>query len=194
MSTSVWRDIYIYLYIYILPGSTEKQYFTYMLPADWCYATGRPATYTYHRSFLFHQPPLRATHSAERLPCLFAVLAVVVVFAVYVPFWFRNILCTVMGLFLTLLHQPNSRVQFWFRYKPPHPSSLDAVPWDVVKIGCLRFTKFCWVGQHVNIIMKSTNSPVQRQPNPRKIRLKVEFGPRFSSTAISSPWVGIYFI
>ena len=47
-------------------------------------------------------------------------------------------------------------------------------------IGCLRFTNLCWVGQHANIIMKPTNSPTQGQPHPRKIRLKVAFGPLFS--------------
>ena len=26
-------------------------------------------------------------------------------------------------------------------------------------VGCLRYTKLCWVGKHVNIIMKPTNSP-----------------------------------
>ena len=49
-------------------------------------------------------------------------------------------------------------------------------------LGCLRFTKFCWVGKHVNIIMKPTNiimkptniimkptnSLTQGQPNPKK--------------------------
>ena len=35
-------------------------------------------------------------------------------------------------------------------------------------IRCLRFTKLCWVGKHMNIIMKPTNSPTQGQPNLRK--------------------------
>ena len=46
-------------------------------------------------------------------------------------------------------------------------------------IGSLRLAKFCWVGKHVNITMKPTNSPTQGQPNPRKSRLKVTFGPPF---------------
>ena len=43
----------------------------------------------------------------------------------------------------------------------------------------LRSTKFCWIGKHVNIVMKPTNSPTQGQPNPRKNRLKVAFGATF---------------
>ena len=52
--------------------------------------------------------------------------------------------------------------------------------WSPV-IGCLRFTKFCWVGKYLPVnIMKPTNSPTQGQPNPRKIGvLKVAFGPLF---------------
>ena len=45
---------------------------------------------------------------------------------------------------------------------------------------CLRFTKWFWVGKHVNIIMKPTNSPTLGQPNPRKISFKVTFGPFFA--------------
>ena len=37
-----------------------------------------------------------------------------------------------------------------------------------VHVGCWRFTKLCWVGKHMDIIMKPTNSPTQGQPNPRK--------------------------
>ena len=29
--------------------------------------------------------------------------------------------------------------------------------------------KLCWVGKHINVIIKPTNSPTQGQPNPRKI-------------------------
>ena len=48
-------------------------------------------------------------------------------------------------------------------------------------LGWLRFTKFCWVGNNMNIIMKPpSNSPTQGQPNPRKIRLKVAFWATFS--------------
>ena len=50
---------------------------------------------------------------------------------------------------------------------------------SLVAMGRLRFTKFCWGRKHVNIIMKPTNSPTQGQPNPKKIRLKVAFGPLF---------------
>ena len=35
-------------------------------------------------------------------------------------------------------------------------------------IGCLRFTKFCWVGKYIDIIMQPTNSPTKGQPNPGK--------------------------
>ena len=59
-------------------------------------------------------------------------------------------------------------------------------------IRCLRFTKLCWVGKHINIIMKPTNSPTQGQPNRRKIRLKVAFGPLFP-TLNNFSWVGIDF-
>ena len=46
---------------------------------------------------------------------------------------------------------------------------------------CLRFPKCCWVGKHVNIITKPTNSPTQGQPNPiLGHKLKVAFGPLFS--------------
>ena len=41
--------------------------------------------------------------------------------------------------------------------------------------------------------MKPTNSPTQGQPNPRKIGLKVVFGPIFPTANIFS-WVGIDFI
>ena len=41
--------------------------------------------------------------------------------------------------------------------------------------------------------MKPPNSPTQGQPNPRKIRVKVAFGPRFP-TADNFSWVGIDFM
>ena len=47
-------------------------------------------------------------------------------------------------------------------------------------LGCLRYTRLCWVRKHVNATMKPTNSPTQGQPNPRKIRLKVAFWAAFS--------------
>ena len=69
--------------------------------------------------------------------------------------------------------------------------------WPVLRllllIGCLRFTTLCWVGKHVNVIMKPTNSPTQGQPRPRKVRFKVAFGPLFPTESIFS-WVGIGFI
>ena len=57
-------------------------------------------------------------------------------------------------------------------------------------LGCLQFTKLCLVAKHVNIFMKPTNSPTQGKPNPRKIRLKVAFGPLFP-TANHFSWVRI---
>ena len=51
---------------------------------------------------------------------------------------------------------------------------LDKTPQNSYKtwslVGCLRYTKFCWVGKNINIFMKPTNAPTQGQPNPRKIR------------------------
>ena len=35
-------------------------------------------------------------------------------------------------------------------------------------VGCLPFTKFRWVGKHISIITKPTNSPTHGQPNPSK--------------------------
>ena len=62
-------------------------------------------------------------------------------------------------------------------------------------IGCLRFTKLWWIGKHVNIFMKPMNSPTQgQQPNPRKKRLRVAFGPLFSHSKNIFSWVGIGFI
>ena len=40
--------------------------------------------------------------------------------------------------------------------------------------------------------MKPTDSPTRSQPNPRKVRLKVAFGPPFPTANIFS-WVGIDF-
>ena len=62
-------------------------------------------------------------------------------------------------------------------------------------LGCLLCisTKLCWVGKHVTIITKPTNSPTQGQPNPRKNRLKVAIGPLFP-TANDFSWVEIEFI
>ena len=41
--------------------------------------------------------------------------------------------------------------------------------------------------------MKPANFPTQGQPNPRKLRSKVAFGPLFPTANIFS-WVGIDFI
>ena len=64
---------------------------------------------------------------------------------------------------------------------------------QVAIVRCLRYTKLCSDGKHVSIMMKPTNSPIQGQPNPRKNRLKVAFGPLFP-TANNFSWVGIGFI
>ena len=45
--------------------------------------------------------------------------------------------------------------------------------------GCLRLTTLCWVGKHMSIAMKPTNSQTQGQPDPTKIRSKVASGPLF---------------
>ena len=50
------------------------------------------------------------------------------------------------------------------------------------EIGCLRSTKLCWVGKHINVIMKPTDSPTQGQPNPRKVRLKSVIWATFSQS------------
>ena len=61
-------------------------------------------------------------------------------------------------------------------------------------IGCLRYSKFCWVGKHINIVMKPSNSPTQgHNPTQEKIGQKVAFGPLFP-TAYNFSWVGIGFI
>ena len=43
------------------------------------------------------------------------------------------------------------------------------------------------------MMMESTNSPILGQPNPRKIRRNVAFGPLFP-TANNFSWIGIGFI
>ena len=60
------------------------------------------------------------------------------------------------------------------------------------KIWCLWFTKFCWIG-NINIVVKPSNSPTQGQPSPRKMRLKVVFGPLLPTGNIFSR-VGIGFM
>ena len=46
--------------------------------------------------------------------------------------------------------------------------------------GVWRFTKLCWVGKRINIVIKPTISPTQGQPNPRKNRWKVAFWATFA--------------
>ena len=55
------------------------------------------------------------------------------------------------------------------RYSDVMPSSVSHVR-PMIRV--MRFTKLCWVGDHVDIIMKPTNSPTQGQPNPRKYEVK----------------------
>ena len=78
-----------------------------------------------------------------------------------------------------------------------HTGRIYPFHYDVVLLrqiaGGLRSTKFCWVGKHTSIIMKPTNSQTQGQPNPRKNRLKVAFGPLFPTASIFS-WVGNCFM
>ena len=64
-------------------------------------------------------------------------------------------------------------------------------------IGCLRYTWYLimlgWeTYKHYYEAVELPN-PTPTQPNPRKIRLKVAFGPLFP-TATSFSWVGIGFI
>ena len=49
---------------------------------------------------------------------------------------------------------------------------------DCMTIGCWRFTLFCWVGKHENMIMKPTNSPTHGQSNPRKKKVKCHVFPQ----------------
>ena len=53
--------------------------------------------------------------------------------------------------------------------------------------------QFLLGGKTCKYILKPTNYPTQGQPNPRKNRWKVAFGPLFPTTMIFS-WVGIGFI
>ena len=55
--------------------------------------------------------------------------------------------------------------------------------------GCLRFTKFCWGWRTYTSYIRTPEYyhetdklPTQGQPNPRKNRLKVAFGPLFHSS------------
>ena len=44
-------------------------------------------------------------------------------------------------------------------------------------IGCLRFTRLCWVGKHRKHYYENNELP-----NPRKIKVKVAFGPLFPNS------------
>ena len=61
-------------------------------------------------------------------------------------------------------------------------------------IECFRFYNILlgYKNMYLVIIMKSTNPPTQGQPNPRKIRLQVAFGPLFPP-ANKFSWVSIVF-
>ena len=61
-------------------------------------------------------------------------------------------------------HLPVWTMQYNSRLDSVDIKNGDSITYD----GCLRFTEFCWDEKHVNIIVKSTNSPTQGQPNPRK--------------------------
>ena len=61
------------------------------------------------------------------------------------------------------------------------------------RLGCLRSTKFCWIGKHVNI-MKPTSPQTQGQPYPRKNRLKVAFAPLFPHSKYSFRGLGLIYI
>ena len=64
-----------------------------------------------------------------------------------------------------------------------------------ITLGCFamvgKHTKFCWVGKHVNIMTKPTNSPTQGQPNPRKKYVKSGIWATFLPTTNYFSWVGI---
>ena len=50
------------------------------------------------------------------------------------------------------------------RSRPDHSSSMLLNK----TIGCLRFSKLCWVGKHINIIMKPMKFPNPRPAQPKK--------------------------
>ena len=47
------------------------------------------------------------------------------------------------------------------------------------QVGCLRFTKFCWVGKHVILSWNRRTPQPKANPTQEKNRLKVAFGPLF---------------
>ena len=74
---------------------------------------------------------------------------------------------------VTLLRVPNQRS---LRLIRPHLTYVGRYT-----TACSRFTKLRWVGKHVNIKYYVTDEPSnpKRPTQPKKIRLKVAFGPLF---------------
>ena len=75
---------------------------------------------------------------------------------------------------------------FWLLTTYAHPYSP--------RIGFLRFTKFCWVGKHVNIIMKPTDqlpNPRPTQPKKKKEVKSGNLGHFFSPQQIFFGWLGL---
>ena len=66
-----------------------------------------------------------------------------------------------------------------------------------VAIWCLRYiTKFCWVGKHVNIIVKPKKLPNPRPTQPKKKKVIIGNWATFSlhKYLVVFSWVGIGFI
>ena len=61
-------------------------------------------------------------------------------------------------------------------YYPTNALDTLLINCRIISLGCFRFIKICWAGNHINISMKPTNSPTQGQHNPKKIRLKWHLG------------------
>ena len=57
--------------------------------------------------------------------------------------------------------------------------------------GCLRYTKLCWVGKHVNMIMKPTNSPTQGPTQPKNNQGKSGIWATFSQKQIFFRGMGL---
>ena len=80
------------------------------------------------------------------------------------------------------------------------PTNQPIKHYTTKRLGCSRFTKLCWVGEHIEKYYKTDElfNPRPTQPNPRKkkIRVKVALvasGPLFPN-ANNFSWVGIDFI
>ena len=54
-----------------------------------------------------------------------------------------------------------------------------------------RYTKLCWVGKHIDIIIKPTNSPTQGQLNPEKNEVKSGLWATFSPQQIRVRGLGL---